>query len=61
MYWFCLFYLFGICESMLTDQISNEDVLINGYSADPFTADKAANIRNGGVCLYFKEYLPIKA
>ena len=54
------FDIFGICESMLTDKISNEEISINGFSSDPFRADKAVNVRNGGVCLYFKESLPIK-
>ena len=45
---------------MLTENISNEDIFINGFSTDPFRSDKASNIRNGGVCLYFKEFLPIK-
>ena len=54
------FDVFGVCESMLTDKVSNEDIFIDGFSPDPFRADKAANIRNGGVCLYFKECLPIK-
>ena len=54
------FDMFGVCESMLTGNISNEDILINGFSPDPFRSDKAPNIRNGGVCLYFKESLPIK-
>ena len=54
------FDLFGVCESMLNSSITNEDIFINGFSADPFRSDKAANIRNGGVCLYFKESLPIK-
>ena len=45
---------------MLTEQISNEDVLINGFP--PILSDliRTANIGNGGVCLYFMEYLPIK-
>ena len=54
------FDLFGICESMLTDKITNDEIYINGFSSEPFRADKADNIRNGGVCLYFKESLPIK-
>ena len=54
------FDMFGVCESMLTGNISNEDILINGFSPDPFRSDKAPNIKNGGVCLYFKESLPIK-
>ena len=45
---------------MLTGNISNDDIFINGFSPDPFRSDKAPNTRNGGVCLYFKESLPIK-
>ena len=52
--------IFGVCESMLTENISNEDILTNGFSPDPFRSDKDHDTRNGGVCMYFKEYLPIK-
>ena len=45
---------------MLTDNILNDDIVINGFSHDPFRADKAPGVRNGGVCLYYKEHLPIK-
>ena len=34
--------------------------LINDVSPDPFRSDKDFNTGNGGVCLYFKESLPIK-
>ena len=51
---------FGICESSLSSDISNEDIFIEGFSPDPIRADKADDTRNGGVCLYFKENLPIK-
>ena len=54
------FDIFGMCESMLTADNLNEDIFINGFSPDPIRADKPLNIRNGGVCLYFKESLPIK-
>ena len=40
--------------------IPNQDILINGFSPDPFRSDKYSDTRNGGVCLYFKESLPIK-
>ena len=43
---------------MLTENISNED--INGFSPDPFLSNKDSDTRNGGVCMYFKESLPIK-
>ena len=54
------FDIFGVCESFLNNDISNDDILIRGFSPDPFRAGKPVNIRNGGVCLYFKENLPIK-
>ena len=34
--------------------------MVCGFSPDPFRADKPDDTRNGGVCLYFKENLPIK-
>ena len=49
-----------MCESMLTADNFNEDIFIRGFSPDPIRADKPSSIRNGGVCLYFKESLPIK-
>ena len=52
--------VFGVCESMLSDNVSNGDIFVNGFSPDPFRADKPHGIRNGGVCLYFKENLPIR-
>ena len=51
---------FGLCETALTENIPNEDILIEGFSPDPIRADKAFDTRNGGVCLYFRENLPIK-
>jgi len=54
------FDLFGVCESLLDKNILNEDIFINGFSPDPFRADKLEQSRNGGVCLYFKKDLPIK-
>ena len=54
------FDLFGVCESSLSPDISNEDICIGVFSPEPFRSDKPANTRNGGVCLYYKENLPIK-
>ena len=54
------FDIFGVYESMSNENISNEDFFINGFSPDPFRSDKASSIRNGSVCLYFKESLLIK-
>ena len=52
--------IFGVCESSLTNQISNDVIKLNGFSPEPFRSDKPDSTRNGGVCLYFKEGLPIK-
>ena len=54
------FDLFGVVESSLNNSIKNESIFISGYSPDPFRADKPETNRCGGVCLYFKEGLPIK-
>ena len=53
------FDIFGVCESLLNIDIHN-DVNISDFSAEPFRADKPENSRCGGVCLYYKENLPIK-
>ena len=55
------FDIFGVCESALTSDITKDSILIEGFSPDPLRADKADNTRNGGVCLYFREDLPIKS
>ena len=55
------FDVFGICESALTGEITNDNISIDGFSPDPIRADKADDTRNGGVCLYFREDLPIKS
>ena len=55
------FDMFGVCESALTGNISSENISVEGFSPDPIRADKADDTRNGGVCLYFREDLPIKS
>ena len=47
------FDLFGVCESSLSPDISNEDICIGGFSTGPFRSDKPATTRNGCVCLYY--------
>ena len=53
--------IFGVCESALNASISNDSILVEGFSPDPIRADKDDDERNGGVCLYFREDLPIKS
>ena len=52
--------MYGVCESVLTENIPNDNIFINGFSPGPYRSDKDSDTRNGGVCLYFKESLPIK-
>ena len=54
------FDLFAICESSLHDLISNDDLFIHGFSPEPYRADKPLNAHSGGVCLYYKENIPLK-
>ena len=55
------FDIFGICESYLTDKTDPHDLIIDGFSTTPFRSDckDTASRPRGGVCLYFKEHLPI--
>ena len=51
------FDLFGICETYLTKKIADEDKPFR-VDCKTVTEDEDARPR-GGVCLYFKESLPI--
>ena len=55
------FDIFGICESYLTNNTDPHDLIIDGFSPTPFRSDckDTASRPRGGVCLYFKEHLPI--
>ena len=58
------FDMFGICETYLTDKIQDSDLDLEGFAKNPMRADyKPPNPQSrprGGVCLYYKESLPIK-
>ena len=56
------FDLFGIGESFLSKKIKNKDIEITGFANDPFRADSPSSETHpkGGVCLYYKENIPIK-
>ena len=55
------FDIFVICESYLNDNTDPQDLIIDGFSPTPFRSDckDTASRPRGGVCLYFKEHLPI--
>ena len=54
------FDIFAVCESSLNELIPDESVSIHCFTPAPFRADKCLTAHDGGVCLYFKESLPIK-
>ena len=53
------FDIFCLTETFLDSTISSEDprLAIEGYKL--FRCDHPSNLRRGGVCLYFKDYLPL--
>ena len=57
------FDIFGLCETYFTANTSEKDIAISGFSDKPFRADNNTEVDGarprGGVCLYFKEHLPI--
>ena len=54
------FDMFGVVESYLTPEISDDQLEIHGFSSIPFRADSADTGRpRGGVCLYYNENLPV--
>ena len=52
--------LFAISESLLNDSIKDDEIHIEGFSKEIFRSDHPSGKKVGGVCLYFKENLPIK-
>ena len=54
------FDVLAISESMLDRTISNNDIFIEGFSRDIYRSDHPSNSKIGGVCLYFRESLPVK-
>ena len=49
--------LISICETSLNDSVELPETLINDYTFVP--DNNPANVRHGGVGLFFKNYLPI--
>ena len=53
--------LIAISDTRLDRSISNEKIQIKGSSCDILRSDHPSDTRNpGGVCLYYKENIPIK-
>ena len=53
--------LVAVSDTRLNQSIDNEDILIEGFSNDIFRSDHPSNSQvPGGVCIYYKENIPIK-
>ena len=44
----------ALSEAMLYDEISNEDIYIEGFSREIYRSDHPSNSKFWGVCLYFR-------
>ena len=49
--------LISICETSLNDSVELPETLLNDYPFVP--ANNPANVRHGGVGIYFKNSLPV--
>ena len=54
------FDILAISETMLNTSISNEETHIEGFSRDVLRSDHPSNTKVGGICVYFREGLPVK-
>ena len=52
--------LFAVSEFLLNESIENNDLFIEGFSKEIFRNDHPSGNKVGGVCLFFKQNIPIK-
>ena len=52
--------LMVLSETYLNKAVKNEDIIIDGFSTEIFRSDHPSGDKQGGVCVYFKENLPVK-
>ena len=52
--------IIAVSESMLDSTIKNDNIFIEGFSKDIYQSDHPSNTKLGGVCLYYRDELPIK-
>ena len=45
---------------MLNSEIKNENITMEGFSKDVFRSDHPSDSKIGGVCVYYRENLPIR-
>ena len=52
--------IIAFSETYCNESVKNEDILIEGFSKEILRSDHPNGRKEGGVCLYVKENLPIK-
>ena len=52
--------IIAVSESMLDSTIKNDNIFIAGFNKDIYRSDHPSNTKLGGVCLYYRDELPIK-
>ena len=52
--------LMVLSETYLNETVKNEDIMIDGFSTEIFRSDHPSGDKQGGVCVCFKENLPVK-
>ena len=52
--------IIALTETQLNQRIPDDEILINGFSSKPFRKDDPSGDRYRGICVYYKENLPIK-
>ena len=52
--------IIALSETIINNSLQDEDIFIEGFSKEIFRSDHPSGNKKGGVCIYFKETLPIK-
>ena len=50
----------ALSETIINNSVRDEDIYIEGFSKEFFRSDHPSDDKEGGVCIYFKETLPIE-
>ena len=52
--------IIALSETIINNSVQDEDIFIEGFSKEIFRSDHPSGDKKGGVCIYFKDTLPIK-
>ena len=52
--------IIALSETIINNSVQDEDIFFEGFSKEIFRSDHLSGDKKGGICIYFKETLPIK-